>query len=97
MCACRRVRVRWRMCASDSRVDGGLPCVIVALYSKYRDIYLPILHPAVEKPIQLDPKDVRADADWAEEEGVKRAYTEAQRLRSVPPGPPSCPQRKPQF
>jgi hypothetical protein len=59
--------------------------VIVALYSKYRDIYLPILHPAVEKPIQLDPKDVRADADWAEEEGVKRAYTEAQRLRSVPP------------
>ena len=54
-----------------------------ALYSKYRDIYLPILHPAVEKPIQLDPRDVRADADWAEEEGVKRAYTEAQRLRSV--------------
>lgn len=54
---------------------------VQTLYSKYRDIYLPILHPAVEKPIQLDPKDVRADADWAEEEGVKRAYTEAQRLR----------------
>jgi len=94
--ACRRVRVRWRVC----RIAVLMTVFRAALYSKYRDIYLPILHPAVEKPIQLDPRDVRADADWAEEEGVKRAYTEAQRLRSVTPSlpdlPPSCPQPNPQ-
>lgn len=94
--ACCRMRMRWRVC---HWIAVLMTVFRAALYSKYRDIYLPILHPAVEKPIQLDPKDVRADADWAEEEGVKRAYTEAQRLRSVTPSlpdPPSCPQAKPQ-
>ncbi len=79
--------------------------ILTGLYTKYKDIYSPILDPSVvrwrssfsEKNIALlllnafltqkvhlpymDSAEIEEDADFAEEEGVKKAYTQAQSSR----------------